>query len=302
MNLKFLETFVWVARLKSFRLAADRLHMTQAAVSHRIAALERDLDTRLFERGVREVTLTHVGFDAREHAEHIVRLVAQFRRRLSNPESLLGNVRIGVNDTVAYTWLPALIDRISQTYPEVVLELSVGTTPGIVEDLANDRLDLALMNGPVDAPGLINHDLCTFACRWVASPNLNVPEGVLEIEDLARFPILSFPTASNRHGSMLSYFQRSGNEQVRLHTASLATLIRLAIDGVGLAAIPVVAIEREIAANSLRVLPVRREFAAFPIYAMYVEVEDRPLPPLIAHMADEVATAFCQAKDSSLAW
>ncbi|EDP61263.1 transcriptional regulator, LysR family protein [alpha proteobacterium BAL199] len=302
MNLKFLETFIWVARLGSFSLAAERLHTTQTAVSHRIATLERELGARLFERGSRDVRLTATGIDARERAERIVRLAADFRRRITNPNRLTGTVRIGVIDTVVYSWLPTLIERVRDTYPEVVLELSAAITPEISENLLNGELDLGLMNGPVEAPGLINRELCTFACRWVASPALEVPQGMLEIGDVARFPILSFPTASSRHVSMVAYFQRSGIEDIRLHTASLATLIRLTIDGVGLAAIPAVTVEREIASGSLRVLSVRTEFPAIPLYAMYLEIEDRPMPALIAEMAAECATEFCNARDPAIAW
>lgn len=302
MNLKFLETFIWVARLRSFSLAAERLHTTQAAVSHRIAALERELGIRLFDRDAREVRLTPRGVDAREHAERIVRLAADFRRRMSDPDSLTGTVRIGVIDTVVYSWLPALIERVRVVYPEVVLELNAAITPEISQDIQDGRVDLGLMNGPVDAPGLVNRQLCTFACEWVASPGLAVPEGPLGIEDMARFPILSFPTSSSRHGSVVGYFQRSGIENIRLHTASLATLIRLTIDGVGLAAIPTVTVEREIAAGELRVLPVRTEFPAISLYAMYLEMEDRPLPALIAQMAAECAAAFCASRDPATAW
>ncbi|GHD61172.1 LysR family transcriptional regulator [Thalassobaculum fulvum] len=302
MNLKFLETFIWVARLKSFSLAAERLNTTQAAVSHRIATLERELGIRLFERDSRDVRLTPLGIDAREHAERIVRLAADFRRRMINPASLTGTVRIGVIDTVVYSWLPTLIERVREAYPDVVLELNAAITPEISEDILDGRLDLGLMNGPVDAPGLVNRQLCTFACQWVASPALAVPDGPLEIEDVARFPILSFPTSSSRHGSVVGYFQRSGIENIRLHTASLATLIRLTTDGVGLAAIPTVTIEREIASGALRILPVRTEFPAISLYAMYLEMEDRPLPPLIAQMAADCATAFCASRDPADAW
>lgn len=302
MNLKFLETFVWVARLNSFSLAAERLNATQATVSHRIATLERDLGIRLFERDTRDVKLTPLGIDAREHAERIVRMAADFRRRMSDPAGLAGTVRIGVIDTVVYSWLPALIERVRLAYPEVVLELTAAITPEIADDLLNGRLDLGLINGPVDAPGLINRSLCTFACRWLASPSLAVPDGLLEIDDLARVPILSFPTSSSRHGSMVDYFRRSGIENIRLHTASLATLIRLTTDGLGVAAIPVVTVERELASGALRVLNARTEFPAIALYAMHLEIEDRPLPTLIAQMASECAAAFCGTRDPALAW
>ena len=72
MQVRVLETFLWVARLKSFRLAAERLFLTQATVSHRIAVLEEELGVRLFVRDSKGVTLTPDGELVREHAERLV--------------------------------------------------------------------------------------------------------------------------------------------------------------------------------------------------------------------------------------
>ena len=61
MNLKFLETFIWVAKLRSFSLAAEKLHSTQAAISSRISVLEQELGAKLFKREPKGVTLTREG-------------------------------------------------------------------------------------------------------------------------------------------------------------------------------------------------------------------------------------------------
>ena len=79
LNLKFLETFVWVARLRNFSLAAEKLCTTQAAVSNRIATLERELGVRLFERDLRTVSLTPHGQRALPQAEAIMRQVGRAR-------------------------------------------------------------------------------------------------------------------------------------------------------------------------------------------------------------------------------
>lgn len=72
MNLKFLETFVWVARLKSFRLTAEKLFSTQASISSRIAVLEDELGVKLFVRDSRGVTLTPEGDKVLAYAERMM--------------------------------------------------------------------------------------------------------------------------------------------------------------------------------------------------------------------------------------
>jgi DNA-binding transcriptional LysR family regulator len=89
---------------------------------------------------------------------------------------------------------------------------------------------------------------------------------------------------------------------VRLHTASLATLVRLATDGIGVAAIPAAIIQRELAERALVVLNVLQPFPPFSFHASYLEAENRPLPALIAAIARETADAFCRTLDPSIAW
>ncbi|MFX5793235.1 LysR family transcriptional regulator, partial [Acinetobacter baumannii] len=61
MNIRFLETAIWLAQLRTFRATADRLNITSAAISNRIAAMEQELGFKLFERDTREVRLTAEG-------------------------------------------------------------------------------------------------------------------------------------------------------------------------------------------------------------------------------------------------
>src|SRR5256885_944731 len=86
MNLRFLETFVLLAELRNFRLTAERLYTTQAAVSSRIATLEQEFGVRLFDRGVREVTLTADGAKALVHAERMLRLMREMREDMLRSE------------------------------------------------------------------------------------------------------------------------------------------------------------------------------------------------------------------------
>jgi DNA-binding transcriptional LysR family regulator len=303
LNLRFLETFVWVARLKSFSLTAEKLNTTQAAVSHRIATLESQLGTRLFERDLREVRLTRQGVDALEYAERLVRLAGELRQRFSNPSDLSGTVRIGVIDTIAQTWLTQLIERASHGYPSIVLELHADQSVDIARQLQANELDLGLMMGPVTGPGVVNVDLCTYASVWVASPKLDISAAPLAISDLARYPILSFPRESTPHREMLAYFRRPRRLELRLHTSnSLSTLIRLAIDGIGLAAIPATCIQREIQSGLLQVIEVPAAFPPLPLHAVFIESGTRPLPALLADMAREIARDFCANVDPKIAW
>lgn len=100
MNIRFVETFVWVARLGSFRTAAERLNATQAAVSNRIASLEAEMGCELFERVAGGVRLSSIGQRAIQPAEELLRAATNFKVSIGNPEQLRATVSIGTIDSI----------------------------------------------------------------------------------------------------------------------------------------------------------------------------------------------------------
>ena len=293
---------MWVARLKSFSLTAQKLHTTQAAVSHRIASLERELGVRLLERNVRDVSLTPQGVDALGRAERLVQLAAEFRQRMSDPKALRGTVRIGVIKSVAYTWLPNLIEQVSERLPEVALVINSYTSVEIAEHLRRSVLDLGLLMGPVLAAGIVSRDLCTLACEWVASPDLDLPDGSLEMQDIAHLRVLSYPRDSQPHATISRLVRSAGGDETRVLCAPLGTMIRLAVNGAGVAAIPAAAIKGELCSGALRSLKLRQPFPPIPVAAAYLQAEDRLLPALIVEIAAEVAADFCRDLDPIMDW
>src|SRR4051794_35073816 len=121
MRLRQLESFVWVARLRSFRAAAERLHMTQPGVSIRIQELEKEVGASLIDRSKRGVNLTAEGRDCLAYAEQILSWSAELclRAQSKNPR---GRVSLGVSEMVAHTWLSDLLATMNSRYPEVQID------------------------------------------------------------------------------------------------------------------------------------------------------------------------------------
>ncbi|MCQ4161633.1 LysR family transcriptional regulator [Roseomonas sp. GC11] len=285
MNLRFLETFLWVARLNSFSAAAERLCTTQAAVSNRIAALERELGTRLFERDLRSVRLTAEGRAALGQVEEIVRLTQDFRSATSSRRSLVGRLSIGTIDSIVHSWLPALIRRLRETYPGVELELEVDTSLAIAERFQRHELDLALLMGPVTAPQVENIHLGAMACGWYASPAMPFPERPLTVADLAPYDLYAFSRGSMPHQEVLRQFAEAGVQPQMLFTLnSIATMIMLAQDGLGVTILPDIVGLR----TPLRRLEVQPGIPPLNLYAAYVNRPRHLLAAKVVAMAREV--------------
>jgi DNA-binding transcriptional LysR family regulator len=295
LNLKFLETFVWVARLRSFSLTAEKLCTTQAAVSNRIATLERDLGVRLFERDLRNVSLTPHGQRALPQAEAIVRMVGEFERAIGDTNSLRGTVMIGAIDSIVYAWLPRLIERVKEAYPNVAIDLNVDTSINLARQIQDGQIDLGLIMGPVVAPHIRNIELCSFDCLWIAAPTLALKTGRLCIADLADYPIFAYSKGSQPHQAVLRAIDAAdvAPGAVRVFNSnSLATITRLIRDGVGVAVLPQVVVQEYLEKGELRILDVDARLPPLHFHVAFADNPGNALPSLIADMAVEVAAAF----------
>jgi DNA-binding transcriptional LysR family regulator len=297
VEFKALHTFACVADLGSFRGAARRLHMTQPAVSQRIGQLEAELGTRLLERKKRAVTLTATGRELLGYAEKLLRLRGEMLSALSEKAAVRGVLRLGVSETIVHTWLPRFIERLDARYPHLGLEIEVDTSPNLRERLLGRQIDLAFMLGPLAAPAIRNLPLCRYAVAFVASTALKWPRKTVALADLAAWPIITFSKNTQPYVEVRELFNRPDLPPVRLHaSASLSTVVRLALDGLGVAVIPPAIVRAELAAKTLRVIDVGEKIPDLNFEACWPTNVDSPAAEAVAAIAAEIAAERPRAR------
>jgi DNA-binding transcriptional LysR family regulator len=293
MNVRFLETFLWLAKLGNFRITAEKLHTTQASVSNRIATLEQDFGVRLFNRTSLGISLTEEGAKALVYAERIVRLAQQMERDISDSSVVMGTIRIGVIDTIVHSWLPQFLERIHQLYPRILIELTSDTSIQLSEQLLKGKLDITFQSVPVVREDIANINLCSFPMRWIASPLLGLGEEPLDMTDLGRFPIISFARNSVPHNTIVQLFSDLEAESVHINCiASVAAMIRLTMDGFGVSALPPAVITRELATGQLQSLNVAKAFPSLILLASHRVSHPHPIIGSIVSLARQVARDF----------
>src|SRR3546814_9116944 len=127
IDFKQIEAFVWVAELGGFRAAAEKLNTTQPAISQRIAAMEGQMNVRLFERGARGIKVTEKGQELLSHAQRILDMRAEMLRVAQIQNAIRGTLRLGVAETLVQTWLPRLIAQLHERSPALILEIHADT-------------------------------------------------------------------------------------------------------------------------------------------------------------------------------
>ncbi len=293
IDIKNLETFVWVATLRSFRAAAEKLNTTQPSISQRIASLEESLGVKLFERDRRNVSLTSKGVELLEYAERILDIRQGMLQAAQTSRSLEGRIRIGVSETIVHTWLPKFMERVHAQHPAVSIELNVDTSPILREQVISHHLNLAFLMGPIQYAGVENLRLCEYEQAWLSSPRLNLPQGVLTLQDLAEHPIITYPSTSQPYQFLRDLFLHADVVSPRLYgCGSMSVAVRMTIDAIGVAVITPVFLKRELDSGQLKLLRVYADpLPPLVFTASWARGADEHIAKTLANMAQEVAHA-----------
>lgn len=151
ISLRQLEVFVNIAATGTVRLAADRLSVTQPAISMALAEFERQLNTPLFDRERGRLRLNSRGKELLPKAQEIVERTHELLRQAGDQsQALTGILRVGASNTVGNYLVGDLLGPFVAQHPEVSLQVSVENTSGIVNGLLEHRLDVGCVEGPVN--------------------------------------------------------------------------------------------------------------------------------------------------------
>ena len=290
VDFKSIETFLWVVTLGSFRGAGQRLNTTQPAISQRIAQLERELGVKLLNRDHRVVSPTPSGRQLMVYAEKLISLRSEMMAEVGERSAMRGVLRLGVAETIVHTWLSRLVKSVNTAHPNLSLEIEVDITPNLTARLLAQEIELAFLLGPLSASGVRNRVLCDYPIGVLASPSLGLGDGPMKLRDLARFPIITFPRKSQPSEIVRSLFNRPDLPPVRLHhSASLATVIHMAIEGLGVAVIPTSIVENELADGRLQLLSTELKIPPLTFSASWLASPDTLAVELVADLAAGIA-------------
>lgn len=301
MKLTNLETFVVLARLRHFGHTARELNTTQPAISSRIAALERELGVRLIDRDSGHFQLTAAGREALKATEQLLAGFDSMKRGFKEPGNVTGPLRIGAIDAIAQTWLPHLYEQAREAFPRARIGITIDSTLDLIAAMRSGTVDIAFCLDPVLEEGFRSFVICTYAMSWVGSPKLVERGRVYSVAELGAMSLITFPRNSPPYRVIAPYFLDESVLASQLSNSnSLPAMIRLAIDGFGVAAVPPIVVGRELQSGELISMEVHKPFPPLPLLATYhagsATVER------LAELARSTAQEFCAGVDPALAW
>ena len=303
MNIRFLETFLWLARLKSFSATAERLNTTQPAISARLRTLEQELGVELIFRTSREVHVTPEGLGILRHVEAILDLAHLIENDVTRDGVPAGIVRVGVVDAILRTWLPRPIEALRACHAKLSVEVMVDTTVQLAKSLREGDLHLVVAIEPIRDLHLTSVDLCNYAMGWVSSPRLVDSAHVYTPVELAQLPLIGYLRQSPPDHLVAEYFAGTDLSRARISASnSMSSMIRLVADGLGVAAVPPICVKREIDANEICVVRIARPFKSVSFVASYRAVPNSIAINTVLEAFANASREFTAEQAPDLAW
>lgn len=259
MELREITTFLQVANQRSFSKAAKVLGYTQAAVTIQIKQLERELNTQLFDRIGKQITLTHQGVIFYDYAVTILKSVAEAKDSVGDSPELTGTLCLGSIESVCASFLPGLLCEYHRQHPKVNIRI-ITDSPHVLLDMMNKNV--------IDIVYFLDRRM--YDSKWIKV--LEEPEEVvftassdhpfthkndLTLGQVIREPfILTEPNASYRH--ILDNYLAAYDMEIRpfLESGSTEFIIKLLRSNQGISFLPAFTIQKELDEGSLSTVKV----------------------------------------------
>ncbi|MEI6733632.1 MAG: LysR family transcriptional regulator [Comamonadaceae bacterium] len=269
MNLRFVEAFYWVASLKSISKAADKLFLTQSAMSSRISTLEEELGVPLLDRRDKQFKLTSAGARFLVYAHKLLELQREVKVEMGSGAPMAVSMRIGAIESVLHSWLIPWLEKLRKDQPGLELELAVETTPILTDQVRRGTLDLVFAVLPASADGVRNHALPPMPMAFVGHSALH-KKRKYRLEEFADMELLTFQKGSQPHVALLDLFRQHKLEPKRVHAiSSISAMVQLVQGGFGVALLPCAAVQRLTGFASLKLLSCDARLQSLPIHASY---------------------------------
>ncbi|HEX2542111.1 MAG TPA: LysR family transcriptional regulator [Caldimonas sp.] len=266
MNLRFVEAFYWVVTLRSMTRAAEKLHLTQSAMSSRVASLEEELGTLLLDRRDRQFRVTGAGARFFLHAEKLLALQRDIKAEMGSSGSQPVTLRIGAIESVVHSWLIDWLRDMRTQEPGLALELTVETSPILVDQLRRGTLDLAVAALPASGGELRSQALPAMEMAFAGHAGLHRRRRYA-LDELVAAGLLTFQRGSQPQLALLDLLRRAGLEQARVHSiSSISAMAELVEEGLGVATLPRAVVSRLARRLPLKALLVDTALPALPIH------------------------------------
>ena len=293
MQLKQLEVFSQVARLRSFSRAAEALYLTQPTVSAHIAALEEELGVPLVVRSTKQLRLTAAGRVLARYAAEIQGLCQRAAQDVRTAaSSIAGTLSIAASTVPSQYLLPRVLPLLRRRYPEVFFQIRQGDSSQVAQWMAESGAELGLVGAPVQRAGLLCVPFLTERLVIAApnTPEYRALEGQMTPQRLREAPFLVREPGSGTRRQAEQYLKGIGLELKSLTLAaqleSTESILQGVKNGLGISILSGCAAQEAAAEGKILVFAPESPLLERQFYLLYRR--SSPLSPAAAMLVEEL--------------
>lgn len=238
INFELYKIFYHVADSESFSSAAEKLFISQSAVSQSVKHLEDKLGSILFYRNTRKVKLTREGELLYKHIEQAYNFIKTAESKLIEMQNMdSGEIRIGVGDTICKYFLVPHLENFTHLYPKVKIQVINRTSSQILSTLKRGVLDFGIVTLPVTDQSVSVENFIYVEDIFVAGDKFSDLKGrKVKFKELMVFPLLMLEKDSATRRNLDSFLNTHGiNIVPELELESIDLLVEFARIGLGIA-------------------------------------------------------------------
>jgi len=279
MNLNHLQIVHAVATERSVSRAADRLMISQPAVSKQLRELERRLDTPLFDRLPRGVRPTQAGEVLADYARRIFTLAAEAEQRLAELRGLeRGELRVGASTTIAVYLLPPVFVAFRKAWPGVRLTVEIANTHDVQDRLAAGQIDIALTEGDANEADFQVEPFMTDELIAIAAPGHPLAgRKPVTLATICKEPFIVREAGSGTRAVVERALAAAGLSVTPVMAVGSTIVIKRAVAaGIGVAFVSRLACEVELQSGTLAEIPIAGAKIARPLHRLRVRDRHEP--------------------------
>jgi DNA-binding transcriptional LysR family regulator len=261
MNIENIEAFVYVVHLGSFNKAAEALYLTQPSITSRIRSLENSLNTKLFHRHGRYVSLTDDGNKLIAYAEKMLQTYQEATYKLNQHISVPDQIRVGCSVSISNYIIPEMIPRLKEKFPDIRIKLYSNHSEEIVKKLMNDEVDLGLVR-LTSHPRMETKTILSFPIGLYAAPKhpLVLKERNISAAELLEHDVIFYDHNSTEWLLIHRLLEQAKiKPNVIMEVDNMETAKRLVAKGMGICILPEHSVAQELQTKALARIPLETD-------------------------------------------
>lgn len=299
MHIDSLQYFVTVVEEKSISKAANKLHLSQSALSQMIQKLEEDFGHALLHRSNRGVTITTTGEIVLKYAHHIIKNFERMQEEINLASEQQNRITIaGIWSLASYS-LPCLLYRIKKKFPEMSFELEASSAKDILSDIKDDSTDFGFIDYVDEKEtDLLFHQIGREKVVLIAKHDYKTKD-IVTVKDLPNLELILCTKNSNICANIEEALKAEGKNikdlNVIFNSDTLSAVKQSVLNGFGMAFVPYEAVKHELYEKSIKIINVEGLTLDFDIYMVSKKTKNLSKALKIArdYLIEDGSKSFC---------